>query len=134
MAGGSDDTLQQPRSGPSPAWLGSDGDELAILADDPIRRVPHGSLAVHGHEARQVDRANLLPVRDDEIRVPCVEDVRTQPIRRHGIGRKNLHRPYRISPICPAMFSSARIRSPMGGWVSHSDFARSSNDLIGFTM
>ena len=38
------------------------------------------------------------------------------------------------SPIWPAMFSSARIRSPIGGWVSHSDFARSSNDLIGLTM
>ena len=37
-------------------------------------------------------------------------------------------------PIWPAMFSRARMRSPIGGWVSHSDFARSSNDLIGLTM
>src|SRR5688572_16583169 len=37
-------------------------------------------------------------------------------------------------PIWPAMFSRARIRSPIGGWVSHSDLARSSNDLIGLTM
>ena len=37
-------------------------------------------------------------------------------------------------PIRPAIPSRARMRSPMGGWVSQSDFARSSNDLIGFTM
>jgi hypothetical protein len=37
-------------------------------------------------------------------------------------------------PMRPAMFSSARIRSPIGGWVSHSDFDRSSKLLIGLTM
>ena len=37
-------------------------------------------------------------------------------------------------PILPAIASRARIRSPIGGWVSHSDFARSSKLLIGLTI
>ena len=44
------------------------------------------------------------------------------------------HRGGGATPMWPAMFWRARIRSPIGGWVSHSDFARSSNDLIGLTM
>ena len=42
--------------------------------------------------------------------------------------------PRSATPICPAMPSRALMRSPIGGWVSHSDFARSSKLLIGLTM
>ena len=49
-------------------------------------------------------------------------------------GRNRITPPQRVVPIWPAIASRARIRSPIGGWVSQSDFARSSNDLIGLTM
>ena len=59
-------------------------------------------------------------------------DLRHEP---RASGGPWLHYPAGTAGLLPpATFSSARIRSPIGGWVSHSDFARSSNDLIGLTM
>jgi hypothetical protein len=53
---------------------------------------------------------------------------------RPDLGQLRVHRGGGTSPIRPAIASRARMRSPMGGCVSHSDFARSSKLLIGLTM
>ena len=96
------------------------------MSDNPI--------AVERHEPREFSGAYLLAVSHDEVRTPGLDDMRPEPLTGNVGGTDDVHGRYVTSPICPAMFSSARIRSPIGGWVSHSDFARSSKLLIGLTM
>lgn len=98
--------------------------------------MPDDSLRVERDEPRMVLGAHSLAMRRDRLRAPGGGHELAQ---RLGIRARRGHEPMRHaqrgrSPIWPAMFSNARMRSPIGGWVSHRVFARSSNDLIGLTM
>ncbi len=88
-----DHPLEQAGADPDAPRLRGDGHELAAIWTDPIRRMAGDPVSVHRHEPRQLGRSDPLPVRDDEVRVPRVDHMDAQPIRRHVRGGQDLHRP-----------------------------------------
>ncbi len=84
--------LEQQGADPLPPRLDDDRHELTAIARHPIRGMTGDLIAVHGDDPWEVDRPDLLAVRDHEVGVPGSLDVGAEPIRRNGIAPDDLDR------------------------------------------